>query len=100
MRARYSWHWTATLAMAVSLLATSCAPASPTGTLRESGAGTQSAQPKRVVIAIRGNAMSLAQEKTHPSGGGGSVPGIDGLLSLVHAGLVQVDPQDVVVAQL
>jgi peptide/nickel transport system substrate-binding protein len=82
------------------LLLTSCAPAATPGASRETGSRVQSAPPKRVVVAIRGNAMSLAQEKTHPSGGGGSVPGIDGLLSLVHAGLVQVDPQDVVVPQL
>jgi peptide/nickel transport system substrate-binding protein len=90
----------AALGLLLGLLLASCAPAPAPSAPGQSGTQLQRGQPKRAVVAIRGSAHSLAQERTNPSGGGGSVPGIDGLQALVHAGLVTFDPQDALQPQL
>lgn len=80
-------------ALLALMLAWGCAPAVPTG----GGTGGDSSVPrvsgpKRVVAAIRSAPASLARQKTNPAGLVGSVPGLDALEELVHAGVVHLTP--------
>jgi peptide/nickel transport system substrate-binding protein len=58
------------------------------------------AGPKRITAAIRGAPKSMSQQKTQPQGRGGSVPGLDAIEELVHAGLAHGDDQGTLLAQL
>lgn len=78
------------LAIAV---AAACAPAQPRGeTAGGEAAVRQVTGPKKIVAAIRSAPASLSKQKTNPPGLVGSVPGLDALEELVHAGLTHSSP--------
>ncbi len=90
------------LLLVIALLAGCATPASrPAGQQpADSGAQQRAATPKRVLVAIRGNPPNLGRERTHPSGSVSSVPGLDALTELVHAGLTHPNDQGVQLPQL
>jgi peptide/nickel transport system substrate-binding protein len=87
--------------LTVALLAAGCLAPAPSG--REVAAGPREGQGevarKRVVAAIRGMPASMVQQRTQPPGVG-SIPGLDALEELVHAGLTRYDGAESLVAQL
>ena len=85
--------------LAVVVVVMGCAPSA--GGPASPGSGGQPAQmaaPKRVVAAIRGNPISLAQRRTQPTTG--SVPGLDTLEELMSAGMVHRNDQSAVLPML
>jgi peptide/nickel transport system substrate-binding protein len=91
------------LLLALLIATSACAsptsrPASQQAT--DMGAQQRPSTPKRVTIAIRGNPPNLGRERTHPSGSVSSVPGLDALTELVHAGLTHPNDQGVQLPQL
>lgn len=92
----------ATPVLVAVFLAAACGPAPPRGggaQAPEAGA-PRIAGTKRITVAIRGNPPSMARERTHPSGSVSSVPGLDALHELVHAGLTHPNDQGVLLPQL
>lgn len=79
----------AAVSVVVAVVVSACAGPAP-GPGLSSGAREGVERPselKRIVAAIRGSPASLAQQKTHPTGLTASVPGLDALEELVHAGM-------------
>lgn len=74
------------LAVAVAILA-ACAPAAPTVAPGRSEQPTQSGEPIRIKAVIRSAPTGLIQQRVQRP------PGLDAILELVHAGLVQADAQ-------
>ncbi len=96
-------HATSLLMLVLVVATTACAgPASrPTGQQpADTGTQPRASTPKRVTLAIRGNPPNLGRERTHPSGSVSSVPGLDALTELVHAGLTHPNDQGVLLPQL
>ncbi len=86
--------------LTVTLVLLGCAGPGPgTGTAQNNpGTATRPSEPKRVVAAIRGAPISIAQLRTQPTTG--SVPGLDAVEELVGAGLVHLNTEGKVLPQL
>jgi peptide/nickel transport system substrate-binding protein len=85
----------------VAIVAVGCAgpaPGASTGQARGAPAAAAAKEPKRVVAAIRGAPISMAQLWTQPATG--SVPGLDAVQELIGAGMVQKNDKSVVLPQL
>jgi peptide/nickel transport system substrate-binding protein len=86
---------------AATLLTAGCAAPTP-GTAPTGDAGSaaavHTAAPKRILAAVRASPISLAQRRTQPTSG--SVPGLDAIEELMSAGLVHMNDQGQVLAQL
>ncbi len=98
-----AWQPPLLLSLTVFMLLAGCAapPSRPAGQQSaDAGAQQRVTTPKRVTVAIRGNPPNLGRERTHPSGSVSSVPGLDGLTELVHAGLTRPNNQGVQLPQL
>ena len=84
--------------LALALLAAGCvAPVPSAGA--PAGDSLGQASRTRIVAAIRGLPASMVQQRTQPSGVG-SVPGLDALHELVHAGLTHFDGAETLGPQL
>src|SRR5687767_11173245 len=83
--------------MVVGVSACNDSAATNPGTAAEPGAEPAR---KRIVAAIRGMPTSMVQQRTQPPGLAGSVPGLDALQELLHAGLTHYDSSESLVAQL
>ncbi len=78
------------------LVLTACAAPQPTATApRSEPSSAQSAAPKRITAAIRGNPSAIQQRAQRDT-----VLGLDALEALVTAGLTQIDGNGVRIAQL
>src|SRR5579885_1543678 len=85
----------------LTLAVVACAAPSPSAAPPASGgtsAPAQNAQPKRIVAAIRGAPISMAQLWTQPQTG--SVPGLDAVQELLGAGVVHKNDKSAVLPQL
>jgi peptide/nickel transport system substrate-binding protein len=85
----------------VVLALAGCAPAgrSPGGDgASASGAGQRSGGTKHLVTALRGSPFTLSEAIN--AAGSGSVPGVEILQEIIHAGVGVEDPQSVVVPRL
>jgi peptide/nickel transport system substrate-binding protein len=85
----------------LTVVLVSCAGPGPGAGTAQSNPGAPAArqsEPKRVVAAIRGAPISIAQLRTQPNTG--SVPGLDAVEELVGAGLVHLSNESTVLPQL
>jgi peptide/nickel transport system substrate-binding protein len=87
------------LCLSLVITVVACA-APPQGDDRTGGTSQpeRSASPKRIVAAMRAAPASLSQTRTNRSVG--SVPGLDAVEELVHAGLAHTNEQGVLMPQL
>src|SRR6187401_1856705 len=89
------WRFSSILLL-VAVLAAGCSSTSPsapanTGSGNSNSAAAPSGQPRRVTAVLRGNPFTLSEAIN--ADGSGSVPGIQDLQELFHAGLGVEDDQ-------
>src|SRR4051794_35982059 len=79
------------LLMLLAVVGCSAPVPNRSGSADQAGAARVEPARKRIVAAIRGMPSSMVQQRTQPPGLAGSVPGLDALQELVHAGLTHYD---------
>jgi ABC-type transport system substrate-binding protein len=85
--------------LGILIIVTACSAGFPAANRSQPGASdAPTPASKRITAGIRGAPKSLSQQKTQPQLG--SVPGLDGVEQLVHAGLVQGNDRGLVIPQL
>ncbi len=83
------------------VLAAACTANPPKGgPAADAGPSAGAVAPRKITAAIRSAPASLSKQKTNPPGLVGSVPGLDALEELVHAGLTRTTSDGVLAPQL
>jgi peptide/nickel transport system substrate-binding protein len=85
------------LSLVLAMLACAAPAARPSG--EQPQAAQPTSGPKRIVVAIQGDATVLSTA-LNPRGSAGSIPGVDAVEDLLHAGLGAFNGRDELVPQL
>src|SRR5688500_6668573 len=86
--------------LTLALIASACAaPTSMPARNPESDA-PRATQAKRISVAIRSAPASMAGTRTNPPGMTGSIPGLEALEEMVHAGMMHTDDKGLQLPQL